>query len=117
MILQDKVAFITGGARGMGRAIALRYADEGCNSVIVDVLDKEGEETVADIKTKGRDAIYIHCDVSNSAQVKGTGGPRGVIEGPFVVPVDLDQVMGFLGHRHCSIQTFFTRSPTWIEPA
>ncbi|HEY95417.1 MAG TPA: SDR family oxidoreductase [Dehalococcoidia bacterium] len=72
MILQDKVAFITGGARGMGRAIALRYADEGCNSVIVDVLDKEGEQTVGDIKAKGRDAIYLHCDVSNSAQVKET---------------------------------------------
>lgn len=72
MILQDKVAFITGGARGMGRAIALRYADEGCNSVIVDMLDKEGEQTVRDIKSKGRDAIYLHCDVSNSAQVKDT---------------------------------------------
>jgi NAD(P)-dependent dehydrogenase (short-subunit alcohol dehydrogenase family) len=72
MILQDKVAFITGGARGMGRAIALRYADEGCNSVIVDVLDKEGEQTVGDIKAKSRDAIYLHCDVSNSAQVKET---------------------------------------------
>ncbi len=72
MILQDKVAFITGGARGMGRAIALRYADEGCNSVIVDVLDKEGEQTASDIKVKGRDAIYLHCDVSNSAQVKET---------------------------------------------
>ncbi|UCD08212.1 MAG: SDR family oxidoreductase [Dehalococcoidales bacterium] len=72
MILQDKVAFITGGARGMGRAIAMRYADEGCDSVIVDVLDKEGEQTVGDIKAKGRDAIYLHCDVSNSAQVKET---------------------------------------------
>ncbi|MFC1947732.1 SDR family NAD(P)-dependent oxidoreductase [Chloroflexota bacterium] len=72
MVLQDKVAFITGGARGMGRAIALRYADEGCNSVIVDMLDKEGDQTVGDIKAKGRDAIYIHCDVSNSAQVKET---------------------------------------------
>jgi NAD(P)-dependent dehydrogenase (short-subunit alcohol dehydrogenase family) len=58
----------------MGRAIALRYADEGCNSVIVDVLDKEGEQTVGDIKAKGRDAIYLHCDVSNSAQVKETVG-------------------------------------------
>lgn len=72
MILQDKVAFITGGARGMGRAIALRYADEGCNSVIVDVLDKEGEQTVGDIKAKGRDAIFLHCDVSNGARVKET---------------------------------------------
>ena len=52
MILQDKIAVITGGARGMGRAIALRFADEGCDSVIVDVLDKEGEATTADIEAK-----------------------------------------------------------------
>lgn len=72
MLLEGKVAMITGGARGMGRAIALRYADEGCDSIIADVLDKEGENTVHDIKAKGRDAMYLHCDVSNSRQVKET---------------------------------------------
>ena len=72
MILEGRVAMITGGARGMGRAIALRYADEGCDSVIVDMLDKEGAQTVEDIKAKGRDAMFLHCDVSNSGQVKET---------------------------------------------
>ena len=72
MQLKGKVALITGGARGMGRAIALRYADEGCDSVIVDVLDADGEKTVADIKAKGRDAIYLHCDVTRGASVKET---------------------------------------------
>lgn len=70
MLLKDKVAIITGGARGMGRTIALRFAKEGCSSVIVDLLDKDGEKTVADIKKVGKDAIYIRCDVTNSAQVK-----------------------------------------------
>lgn len=72
MVLEGKVAMITGGARGMGRAIALRYADEGCDSVIVDVLDADGEKTVTDIKVKGRDAMYVHCDVTSSASVKET---------------------------------------------
>jgi 3-oxoacyl-[acyl-carrier protein] reductase len=72
MLLEGRVAMITGGARGMGRAIALKYADEGCDSIIVDVLDKEGGKTVEDIRAKGRDAIYVHCDVSNSKQVKET---------------------------------------------
>ena len=72
MLLENRVAMITGGARGMGRAIALRYADEGCDSVIVDMLDKDGEKTVKDIKAKGREAMFIHCDVSNSKQVKET---------------------------------------------
>jgi NAD(P)-dependent dehydrogenase (short-subunit alcohol dehydrogenase family) len=70
MLLKDRVAIITGGARGMGRAIALRFAKEGCSSVIADLLDKEGENTVADIKKAGKDAIYIRCDVTNSAKVK-----------------------------------------------
>jgi 3-oxoacyl-[acyl-carrier protein] reductase len=70
MLLKDRVAIITGSARGMGRAIALRFAREGCSSVIADVLDKEGERTVADVKKAGKDAIYVHCDVTSSTQVK-----------------------------------------------
>ncbi len=70
MLLKDRVAIITGGARGMGRAIALRFAKEGCSSVIADVLDKDGEKTVADIKKAGRDAIYVHTDVTKSASVR-----------------------------------------------
>ena len=72
MMLEGKVAFITGGARGMGRAIALKYAENGCDSIIVDVLDADGEKTVNDIKAKGRDAMYIHSDVTSGASVKET---------------------------------------------
>ncbi len=70
MLLKDRVAIITGGSRGMGRAIALRFAGEGCSSVIADVRDKEGERTVGEVKKKGKDAIYVHCDVTDSGQVK-----------------------------------------------
>jgi 3-oxoacyl-[acyl-carrier protein] reductase len=70
MLLKDRVAIITGGARGMGRAIALRFAKEGCSSVIADLRDKEGVETVDDIKKAGQDAIYVRCDVTNSAKVR-----------------------------------------------
>jgi 3-oxoacyl-[acyl-carrier protein] reductase len=70
MLLKDRVAIITGGARGMGRAIALRFASEGCSSVIADVLDKEGARTVAAVKQAGKDAIYVHCDVTSCAQVR-----------------------------------------------
>src|SRR3972149_7251933 len=72
MQLEDRVALIFGGARGMGRAIALRYASEGGSSVIADVLDKEGEKTAADVKKAGRGAIYVRCDVTSGAGVKET---------------------------------------------
>jgi len=70
MLLPNRVAVITGGARGMGRAIALRFADEGCAAVIADVLDEEAKKTVDEISKKGRDALYVHCDISDSRQVK-----------------------------------------------
>ncbi|OGO32734.1 MAG: hypothetical protein A2Z29_07960 [Chloroflexi bacterium RBG_16_56_11] len=72
MQLKNRVALVFGGARGMGRAIALRFAAEGCSSAIADVLDKEGEKTAADIKKAGKDAVYFHCDVTSSAGVKET---------------------------------------------
>jgi len=70
MLLQDRVAIITGGARGMGRAIAVKFAEEGCSSVIADVLDAEAQKTIEMVTQKGKKAMFVHCDVSNSKQVK-----------------------------------------------
>jgi len=70
MLLANKTAIIAGGARGMGGAIALKFAGEGCSSVIADVLDKPGEQTASEIKKLGRESIFIHCDVSDPVQVK-----------------------------------------------
>jgi len=69
MLLKGQAAIITGGARGMGRAIALRFAAEGASSCIADVRDKEGEETVKMVKDTGVDCIYVHTDVTSSASV------------------------------------------------
>jgi len=41
MLLSNRVAVITGGARGIGRGIALKFAEEGCSVVITDVLAQE----------------------------------------------------------------------------
>ncbi len=46
MLLGNKVAIITGGARGIGRGIGLKFAEEGCSIVIADILPKEAERTV-----------------------------------------------------------------------
>ena len=70
MLLSNRVAIITGGARGIGRGIALKFADEGCSIVISDVLANEAEKTVEEISQKGRETIFVQCDVSNSRQVQ-----------------------------------------------
>lgn len=68
-MLRDRVAIITGGARGIGRSIAERYAEHGAKLVIVDVIEEVAEATVKELQGKGIDAIAVKTDVSNSADV------------------------------------------------
>lgn len=70
MLLKDRVAIITGGSMGMGRSIALKFAGEGCSIVVADISASEGQKTVEDIVGKGRDGIFINCDITDSRQVK-----------------------------------------------
>ena len=70
MLLSNRVAIITGGARGMGRAIALKFAEEGCSIAIADVVEKGASQTVEEISKLDRPAMFIACDVSNSQQVQ-----------------------------------------------
>lgn len=71
MKLENKVALITGASRGIGRATALLFAEEGAK-VIVNYFTQEerADEVVVEIKSKRRNAIAIRCDVSQEKQVK-----------------------------------------------
>ncbi len=70
MLLKDRVAIITGGSLGMGRSTALKFAEEGCSVVVADVNDAEGKKTVEAVSQKGKEGLFIHCDVTDTRQVQ-----------------------------------------------
>ena len=67
MRLKDKVALITGGAAGIGKATALRFAEEGAQVVICDVDQKAGERTLKDL---GPGAAFFRVDVTDRGSVE-----------------------------------------------
>ena len=68
--LDQKTAIITGGGSGIGRACALRLAQEGANVAVGDIRDKLAGETIEKIHHTGGNAISVHCDVSSEEQVR-----------------------------------------------
>jgi len=67
--LTGRVALVTGSARGIGRAIALRFAENGANVVVNDINAEEGKKTASDIQAIGRKSLFIQADVSKYDQV------------------------------------------------
>ena len=64
MKLKNKIAVITGAGRGIGRSIALAFADEGADVVLTARTPEQLKETAMEIENKGRKALPIPCDVS-----------------------------------------------------
>ncbi len=118
------VALVTGGGGGIGRAIALRVAQDGADVSVIDIDPILGAETVRLVETLGRKAVFIRADVSNSADVAGfvdetenllgpitafanNAGIEGVIAPIFDYPDEMfDRVLGinvkgtFFGLKH-----------------
>ncbi len=71
MKFQNKVALVTGSGRGIGRTIALRFADEGA-SVVVNSVHRENSDAVKkEIESRGGRAISVACDISKEGSVDG----------------------------------------------
>ncbi|HEY7166927.1 MAG TPA: SDR family NAD(P)-dependent oxidoreductase [Candidatus Binatia bacterium] len=69
MKLQGKVAVVSGGAQGIGRAIALGLAAEGADVVVADVQREKAVSVAAEIEASGRKALGIECDVASELSV------------------------------------------------
>ncbi|MCC6411784.1 MAG: glucose 1-dehydrogenase [Saprospiraceae bacterium] len=110
--LRNKVAIVTGAASGIGREVALKYAEAGAQVVVSDIDEAGGNDTVVLIKKAGGEAIFVQADVSSAADNErlvnetlitygalhiacnnaGIGGPQGPV-GEY--PIDgWDKVIG-----------------------
>jgi hypothetical protein len=69
MKLKDRVAIVTGAAKGIGWGIAKIFVQEGAKVVIVDWDEENGEKTTKELRKAGGDCSFSKCDVSNEEQV------------------------------------------------
>ncbi len=123
-MLKNKVALVTGGSSGIGRAVALVWAREGARVVVSDLHVEGGEETAAMVRAQGGDAIFVAADVGKPEDGKalvdravahfgrldiacnnaGIGGPSGaLVDYPLdgwaqVININLSGV--FYGMKH-----------------
>ncbi len=115
-----RIALVTGGSRGIGRAIALRLASAGADLALVDRSGDPEGATVLEIRAMGRRCAHFRCDVSDPAQVQELAGKVQEALGPTAILVnnagvtrdnlflrlgteDWDQVLGInlKGAFHC----------------
>ncbi len=68
--LDGRVALVTGGGSGIGRAASLALAGEGARVVVADVAAEGGEETASMVRDRGGEGLFVRTDVTNAAQVE-----------------------------------------------
>jgi NAD(P)-dependent dehydrogenase (short-subunit alcohol dehydrogenase family) len=68
--LSGRVALVSGAASGLGRNMAIGFAEAGADVVLADINDAGAQATAHDIEQLGRRALPVHCDVSDVAQIR-----------------------------------------------
>lgn len=96
MRFTDKVCIVTGGGSGIGRAACQRFAAEGGKVLVADLDPEHGNETVQMIASKGGQAAFAKCDVSNSHEVQAAVQAAADCWGKIDVLVNNAAMMTFL---------------------
>ena len=102
---QDRVALVTGGSRGIGRATALRLAQEGADVAISYASrNKDAEETVAQIEQLGRKALAVRSNVANPNEVERMVGQTREQLGPISFLVHNGAISNLADHTELSYE-------------
>jgi 3-oxoacyl-[acyl-carrier protein] reductase len=105
----NRVALVTGGSRGIGRATALRLASEGADVAISYVSrTNDAEQVVAEIQALGRKAICVPCNVGNAAQVARLIARTRVDLGPIDLLAHCGAISNITDHTDLTY-------PLWLE--
>lgn len=104
--LAGKTAIVTGGASGIGRAIARRFAREGAAVSIADRNADGGEQTVEMIRQEGGDATFVSCDVGRPEQVQALVDGVAQQAGRLDIVVNVAGIGGGGKAENCSVEDF-----------
>src|SRR5438034_8143449 len=69
MLLKDKIAIVTGGGVGIGKAIALRYAKEGAHIVVAEINEATGQQTAKEVSAHDRRGLFVKTDMSSLSHI------------------------------------------------
>jgi 3-oxoacyl-[acyl-carrier protein] reductase len=93
----NKIAVVTGGASGIGRAVAERLARDDLTAVVVDVNQQDGSRVAAEIQGRGKSAVFLPLDVTRENEIQD--GFRKIISDHGRIDVLVNVAGGSL-HRH-----------------